>query len=86
MAILVNTQADRNYEAFIAALPTLLPTYAGRYALMHDAEIVNYFGSSLEATIAGIRQFGEGEYSVQEVSSEPEHLGFYSYVGGARPY
>ncbi len=76
------SEIDRNYEAFLAQLPAIVANHAGQYALLHRREIVAYFESSLSATLAGIRQFGEGEYSVQEVSAEPEHLGFYSYVGG----
>ena len=77
------SETDRNYEAFVAALPTIPPELAGKYALMHRQKILEYFDSSLAATLEGIRRFGQGEYSVQEVAAEPEHLGFYSYVGGA---
>lgn len=77
-----STEADRNYDAFIARLPELLPQFAGKYALLYRLNIIDYFDSSLDATLAGIRKFGEGQYSVQEVAAEPEHLGFYSYVGG----
>ena len=86
MATQPNAEADRNYEAFAVLLPGLLPDQRGRFALMHDAQIVGFYDSSLDATLEGLRKFGEGRYSVQEITDEPEHLGFYSYVGGAGPY
>lgn len=76
------SEGDLNYEAFKAVLPEILAERAGQFALMHSQQIVDYFASSLEATIAGLKKFGEGRYSVQEVTDKPEHLGFYSYVGG----
>lgn len=76
-------ETDRNYDAFLAQLPQIIDKHAGTYALMHECEIVGYYGGSLEATIAGAKKFGVGAFSVQEVTEEPEHLGFYSYVGGS---
>lgn len=77
------SEADKNYDAFMAALPDLSSDLRGKYALLHDARIVSFHDNSLIATIEGMRAFGQGRYSVQEVAAEPEHLGFYSYVGGA---
>lgn len=77
------TEVDRNYEAFLALLPEIISVHGGKFALLHDCQIVGYFDTSLAATLDGHREFGSGRYSVQEVTSEPEHLGFYSYVGSA---
>lgn len=79
-------EADKNYLAFKAALPRILSSHSGKFALLHEEEIVDYFDSSLAATIHGAREFGPNRFSVQEVTAEPEHLGFYSYVGGAGNY
>jgi len=79
-------QVDRNYEAFLARLPDLLREYEGRFALLHDAKVVAFYSSSLEATLEGLKQYKPGDYSVQEVTSVPDHLGFYSYVGGTGAY
>lgn len=81
-----SSQTDRNYEAFLARLPELLRDHAGSYALLHNGEVVDFHPSSLAATIAGTKTFGLGGFSVQEVTDKPEHLGFYSYVGGSGPY
>lgn len=76
-------QVDRNFDAFQAALPSIPPLYAGKYALLHKQEITGYFESSVTAVIEGIRQYGYGEFSVQQVSERADDLGFYSYAGGA---
>jgi hypothetical protein len=85
MAQDIDAEVDRNYDAFLALLPTLGPELAGKHALLHQGAITDYYETALAATLAGLREFGEGRFSVQEVSTEPEHLGFYSYVGGAGP-
>jgi hypothetical protein len=77
---------DRNYDAFVAALPGILALKSGQFALIHDCEIVDFYSNPLEAIDVGAEKFGLGKFSVQEVRSEPEHLGFYSYVGGSGPY
>ncbi len=82
----VQTETDRNYDAFISLLPNLIREHSGDFALLHDCEIVEYFGSSIEAVMVGARKFGIGAFSVQEVTDGPEHLGFYSCVGGSGDY
>lgn len=86
MAQAQQNETDRNYDAFLAQLPQIMGKYAGMYALLHECQIVEYYRGSLEATLAGAKRFGLGAFSVQEVTDEPEHLGFYSYVGGSGPY
>lgn len=78
----LDQQVDRNFEAFQCALPTIPVTYAGHYALLYKQEIVEYFGSAVAAVIEGVRRYGHGEFSVQQVSERAEDLGFYSYAGG----
>ena len=79
-------QVDRNFEAFLDKLPDLIPDHAGTFALLHDCKVIDFFRSSLEATVEGAKRFGTGQFSVQEVTDEPDHLGFYSYVGGSGTY
>lgn len=86
MSATAENQTDANYEAFVQQLPELLRSHSGTYALLHDRAVIDFYPSSLAATIAGARQFGSGAYSVQEVTEKPDHLGFYSYVGGSGAY
>lgn len=76
-------QVDRNFDAFQAALPSILPIHAGRFALLYKQEIAGYFESAVEAVLVGMRQYGYGEFSVQQITERAEDLGFYSYAGGA---
>jgi len=78
-----DTEIDRNFEAFRSMLPDLLQTKPGKYALMHAQRVVDFFDCSMSAVVAGLQQFGEGHYSVQQVTEQADNLGFYSYAGGA---
>ena len=83
MAHQAPSEVDANYEAFVAELPKILDCRRGQYALLHRRQIVEYHESALDALTEGHRRFGEGDYSVQEVTDESDSLGFYSYAGGA---
>jgi hypothetical protein len=82
MAHQAPSEVDANYESFVAELPRLLAARRGQYALLHQRQIVGYHGSALDAVTEGHLRFGEGAYSVQEVTDESDSLGFYSYAGG----
>ena len=86
MATLYADQVDQNYEAFLEKLPDLMKNHAGSFALLHDCNVVDFFSNSLEATLEGAKRYGAEHFSVQEVTDEPDHLGFYSYVGGTGAY
>lgn len=76
-------QVDRNYVVFARELPTLLRSHAGKYVLMHDESVIGFSTSAKAAVSEGMKKFGPGNYSVQEITSQPDDLGFYSYAGGA---
>ena len=74
---------DKNYEAFLALLPELLPTHAGKLALMHDGRLVDFFDSFPDAMRFGESKYGSIEnFSVQEVTNRVASLGAYSYAPG----
>ena len=74
-------EVDRNFEAFVTQLPHILQDHHGQYALLHDRSIVTYCGNALAAMLEGLKRFGEGRFSVQEVTTDRDNLGFYSYAG-----
>lgn len=76
-------EVDRNYDAFISQLPDILPDHRGQYALLHNQSIVAYCGNALAAMVEGVKRFGEGRFSVQEVTTDRDNLGFYSYAGNS---
>ena len=75
-------EVDRNYDAFVRMLGTILPDHRDKLALMRDGAIVGYHGSPGEAYRAGVEQFPDGVFSIQEVTDEPIDLGFWSHVAG----
>lgn len=79
----LSDQVDRNHMVFVKELPALLQSHAGMYVLMHDETMVGFATTAKDAVSDGIRKFGQGNFSVQEITSHADDLGFYSYAGGA---
>ena len=73
-------EVDRNYDAFVRILATILPEHRDELALMRDGEVVGFFGTPGDANRAGMARFVDGIYSIQEVTDEPIDLGFWSHV------
>lgn len=74
------SEVRRNYEAFVRKLPELLAARRGKFALMHDAEIVEFFDTAADAFRAGKKLHGEGRFSIQEVTDAVADLGFLSHA------
>jgi len=72
------TPVERNYEAFRAKLPKLLPTHDGKFALMKDGEIVDFFDTAMDAYTVGRKEFGIGGFSIQEIVDRVLDLGYFS--------
>jgi len=76
-----SNQIDINYAAFEKKLPGLLPVHRGKFALMRDGEIVEFFDTVRDAYIAGQKIFEKDKiFSIQEVVEIPVNLGFFSYA------
>jgi hypothetical protein len=73
-------EVDRNYDAFMRVLGTILSDHRDQLALMRGGEIVGYFATVGDANRAAAQRFGDGIYSIQEVTDEPIDLGFWSHV------
>ena len=78
------SEVARNYEAFVRKLPELLSTHRGKFALIHDAKIADFYDSAGDAYKAGVKHYGEGAFSVQEVTDLRADLGFFSHAGPQR--
>lgn len=73
------SEVDLNFRAFQEKLPELLATCAGKLAVMHAGQIVDFFDSYADAVRFGQEKFGHiGNFSVQEVTTRVISLGFYS--------
>jgi hypothetical protein len=73
-------QVEQNYAAFVAKLPELLKTHLGKFALMHDSAIIEFYDTARDAYVAGSAQFKSGDFSIQEVVGTPVDLGYYSHA------
>ena len=74
-------EVDRNYDAFMRMLGTLLDGHRDQLALMRDGHIVGYYDTPRSALLAASELFPDGIFSIQEVTDEPIDLGFWSHVG-----
>jgi hypothetical protein len=71
-------QIEKNYKAFLAKLPELMTTHAGKFALLHDEEVVEFFDTARDAFSAGQKLYPGNDFSVQKVTTASFDLGFFS--------
>jgi len=82
----IREQVLRNYEVFREKLPSLVAAHHGKFALMRDGEIVDFFDTARDAYVAGQKLFEKDHlFSVQEVVEAPVDLGFFSHALPQRP-
>jgi len=73
-------EINRNLDRFLEALPLLVRDHEGEYALIRHGEIQDFFGSALDAQIAGNQRFEDRIFSIQCVKETAEDLGYFSYA------
>ncbi len=73
-------EVTRNYEAFMQKLSQLLSEHHGKFALMRDAEIIEFFDTSGDAYRAGQKLYPDQPFSIQQVIDSPVDLGFFSHA------
>jgi hypothetical protein len=73
-------EVDRNYDAFMRVLGSILQDHRDKLALMHNGEIVAFYETPREALEAASERFADGVWSIQEVTDEPLDLGFWSHI------
>ncbi|MEO7134593.1 MAG: hypothetical protein ABI024_10280 [Vicinamibacterales bacterium] len=78
-------EIERNFEAFQLRVPALLPSKEGQFALMRHGEVVSVHVDLIEAVTSGQSLFADGMYSLQEVTTKPLDLGFYSHANPSGP-
>jgi hypothetical protein len=74
-------EVDRNYDAFVRVLATILPEHRDQLALMKEGAIVGFYDTPRSALEAASELISDGIFSIQEVTDEPLDLGFWSHVG-----
>ena len=79
-------QVQENYTAFKEQLPTLLLSQrAGKFALMRDREIIEFFDTAGDAMKFGKLKFTDGLFSIQEVTGRFIDLGYFSHAHSVSP-
>lgn len=71
-------QVDDNFAAFQELLPELLLTHAGKFAVMHNGAVVEFFDSLADAARFGYLKYGDIDFSVQQITSQNMSRGIYA--------
>lgn len=73
-------EVDRNYEAFVKVLSSLLPARRDQYALMKTGKILGYYTTAQDARQAAETFIDDGLYSIQKVTDSSVDLGYFSHA------
>ncbi len=77
---ILEQEVSANYDAFQRVVGRLIASHRDQFALMRNAQIVEFFEKPGEAYRAGVARFSDARFSIQEVTEEPIDLGFFSHV------
>ena len=61
-------QVDKNYDAFRAMLPSILPLHENKYALMKDCVAVGFYSTLEDAYMTANQFYKDQPFSVQKVT------------------
>lgn len=76
----LQTEIDRNFDAFQRVLSQYLPLHRGEWALLRHGRVVSLHPNAASAEGTGLSLYDDDLFSVQEVSDEVVDLGFFSHV------
>ncbi len=76
----LQAEIDRNFDSFQRVVSQYLPEHKGEWALMRDGKVVSLYADASTAEGAGIRQYQDELFSIQEVTDEVVDLGFFSHI------
>ncbi len=65
----------KNYAAFETMRAELESRHLGKFAVLRDGQLIGTYASIREARTAGNAHCGVGNFTTQEVRSEPIELG-----------
>ncbi len=78
MDISLKSEVDKNYDFFQRNLHGYLQKQAGKYALLKNKAVVEFYDSPGAAYRAGLANYPDEIFSIQEVTDQPVDLGFMS--------
>jgi hypothetical protein len=73
-------EVQANYEAFVAELPTLVTRHQGKFAVYRHTRLLEFFDDYSVAEAFGRSRFGDGLFSIQEVTQEPLDIRWFKYA------
>ena len=73
-------EVSENFDFFQTQVIELKKNHFKQFALLYKKEIIEFFDSEDDAIKVGMKDYGEGEFSVQEVNDEVIDLGYQSNV------
>ncbi len=76
----IQTEVDRNYEAFQKLLPELIAEHNGRFALMRGEKVEQIFDSVHDAVVFAKDKYDDDLFSVQEITERIVDMGFFSHT------
>jgi len=72
-------EVERNFAVFNNELPNLLQTHPGKFALMHNEEIIEFMDTFGDALRLARALFPRSDFSVQQVIT-PGNIHFGAYT------
>ncbi len=76
----IQEEIDRNYDAFLVVLPSIMHANRDKYALMKSGKILAYFSSSYDARTAAKMSISDNLFSIQRVTDSSIDLGYFSHA------
>ncbi|RLA07543.1 MAG: hypothetical protein DRQ51_05810 [Gammaproteobacteria bacterium] len=73
-------EVDDNFNFFKTQLSDFKKNHLNQYALLHKKQVSGFYESENDAIQIGMKDYGEGCFSVQKVASTNIELGYQSYV------
>jgi hypothetical protein len=74
----LSLEVDGNYDFFQRNISKFLQEHAGKYALLRGKSVIDFYDNPGTAYRAGLAQYSDEIFSIQEVTDQPVDLGFMS--------
>ena len=62
---------DRDIETYRELQPALEAKETGRWAVIHDAQLIGLFDSFEQAAAEAVERFGRGPYLIRQIGAPP---------------
>ena len=78
-------QVQKNREAYEKLRDKLEYEHLGRYALMHNGEVIDIYNDSGDAYSIGCDKYGLGNFSIEKIGEKPISLGIFTICLDSHP-